>query len=509
MRASSIIGVILLCNCANPGYDAPPIAGNYSDLSSATCFDPAAYGAIPNDGISDRVALQAAADAAVAAGGEQTVCIGAGIWDCSKAPLGSYNRAACVSVHAGNVTFAGAGQAATTIRLAGDQGNADILLVSFDPGSAGGVQDLTTDTTDAFNTSEQTHALGTTGICSGAGCKPIGPLKFQRITCIHPPAPDGRRKGDCIRLLGDRPPSATAPGTNIYGAVIDQVTFASCARSCIQPQRGVHDLVITRSEFWGDQPIHGESTGGSQPGENTNAEVSYNVFHAKSPTGDRWASDYDIAMSGPPGGGPYEGIKIHHNTGERGYYLYRTSGLEVFATNIDGDMRATTGILEVGNRCDDSNVHDVVLHRRGVGGPLIRFTTRDATSPCAGARVADSVLIQHSVGHGIHAESVSGLQLQRVTMVWTAPAPNHAALWTRATVSRIDNLDVRDTWVHGPVGTAILLSAAPYGFGPASISGSLARGNGSGLKCIGGGGYSGVQYTASQLGSVSCPWVLP
>jgi len=493
---------VLCCLACEPAKSYATVESSTTSQAIGTgCFDPAAYGAIPSDGISDRPALQAAADAAMAAGGAQTVCLGPGIWDCSKAPLGSYNRAACVSVHSGTITFAGAGTAFTTMRLAGDQGNADIVMVSHDPGSAGGVQDMTFETSDATNTSEQTHAMGTTGLCSPGNCKPIGPLLYQRLVIHHPRPADGRRKGDGIRLLGD------SPAVAIHGVVIANVAFTSCARSCIQPQRGVHGLVIRDSEFWAQQPIHGESSGGSVPLEDEDADIYSNTFHTTELDGAPLPTDYDIALSGPPGSGPYDRIRIHSNVGSRGYYLYRTSNLEIYDTFISVNMHTPGGVIEVGNRCDSTSIHGVTLQRSGVAGPLIRLTTRDA-SACSNARVADSVLVQNTQGHGIHAESVDGLQVERVTMVWGVPAPDHAGVWHRATTVRINSMTVHDSWMAGPVGTAVTLSSTPGGIGIAHVIDNRARGNVAGLRCLGN-AVTSVEYTLNQLGSVSCPYVLP
>jgi hypothetical protein len=65
------------------------------------CFDPADFGAKPDDGIDDRAPAQQALDAASAAGGR--VCFGHGRWRLSRAPVGSYNRFAALSTHGAHV----------------------------------------------------------------------------------------------------------------------------------------------------------------------------------------------------------------------------------------------------------------------------------------------------------------------------------------------------------------------------------------------------------------------
>jgi hypothetical protein len=71
------------------------------------CYNPTAYGAIPDDGVSDRVPAQQALDAASATGGR--VCFGAGVWTLTRAPVGSYNRFAALSTHGQHVEISGEG----------------------------------------------------------------------------------------------------------------------------------------------------------------------------------------------------------------------------------------------------------------------------------------------------------------------------------------------------------------------------------------------------------------
>lgn len=81
------------------------------------CYDPADYGAIPNDDVSDRVPAQQALDAASAAGGR--VCFGAGVWTLTRAPVGSYNRFAALSTHGQHVEISGEGPS-TVLSIEGD-----------------------------------------------------------------------------------------------------------------------------------------------------------------------------------------------------------------------------------------------------------------------------------------------------------------------------------------------------------------------------------------------------
>src|SRR5690349_14982187 len=122
------------------------------------CFDPKDFGAIPNDGLSDRVAIQNAMDAATSAGGG-TVCLSAGHWTLDRAPIGSYDRFAALSTHAPHLDFTGNGPA-TELDVVGDQGGSDVAAISLDPGASDiTIERLTIDMSRTTNTSVQTHAI--------------------------------------------------------------------------------------------------------------------------------------------------------------------------------------------------------------------------------------------------------------------------------------------------------------------------------------------------------------
>lgn len=489
---------------------------------NSSCFNPglAPYNAIPDDGLSDRVAMQAAANDASAwsvanNGAQAVVCLGAGRWNCERAPIGTFNRFACVSVHAGNVLFTGVGEA-TKVALDGDQKQQDMVMISHDPGSSGGIQDLMVTSALAFNTSEQIHMVGTTGVCGGAGCVPIRNLTYRRIVFDHPRATDGNRKGDCMRLIGNAPPTAevpatettplkpATPGTGIYGVIVEDNQFRNCARSGIQNQRGNHHVVIRRNEFWVDQPIHGEATGGTQEGENDDIEVTQNAFHPLDYAGaDTFTSDVDVALSGT--GSAYTGIHVHHNKLSRGVYLYRTGRSEIDHETIDLNARSSYGVIEIGNICDGVNIHDLSVTRRGVSGPAIRLTPHSGAI-CINATLSNNVIFQNTTGHSIYTEAVAGLRVIGNTVTYGVPAPKFSAIYARSTAGPISGMAINGNTVVGPVTYAVSLSAAPFPFGDGNeLSGNTGDGT---IACGGAGGFAPIMSSGNAVGSMACPTVV-
>lgn len=225
------------------------------------CFDPADYGAIPDNGPDDRDPAQRALDDASASGGR--VCFGIGRWDLTRAPIGAYNRFAALSTHGAHVEIVGAGPL-TVLAMSGDQGGATTFVISIDPGAKDvKVKDLTIDTSGMTNTAEQTHAIEIgSGVCTtsnGTCSMPVEDISVEGVRFVHPPAPAGQRKGDCIRLLGN------TVETQVRRVKIIGGTFESCARSGIGVQRKVNSLKVIGNHFlpnrW-DQAFDGEATGG-------------------------------------------------------------------------------------------------------------------------------------------------------------------------------------------------------------------------------------------------------
>jgi hypothetical protein len=202
------------------------------------CYDPADFGAVPDDGIDDSVPSQQALDAASVAGGR--VCFGHGRWRLSRAPAGAYNRFAALSTHGAHVDIQGAGRE-TILEVVGDQGGTTTWAISVDPGAHDiTIRDLTIDTSATTNTDEQFHAIE---VGNGIGTGTVEDVRIERVSFEHPGATDGSRKGDCLHILGNTPQSAVRRVTVIG------VTFARCARWDIAIQRNVFEVIIQGNRF--------------------------------------------------------------------------------------------------------------------------------------------------------------------------------------------------------------------------------------------------------------------
>lgn len=458
--------------------------------ADAACADPAAFGAIPDDGVSDRDAFQRALDS-IAAGG--TLCIGPGRWTMERAKPGTYNRFAALSTHGHGVTIAGVGPA-TVLELAGDQGGGATSVISVDPGAMGiTIRDFAIDTTDATNADEQTHAIATSGNCSMAlgTCRPITGLTITRITFTHPPAPDGGRKGDCIRLLGN------TVATAVTDVTISGIVGAFCARAFVEIQRGLHHVTITGNQttFCGDQCVDSEPTGDSTATDD-DIVITDNRFDCA----DGSQGDSDVSLGGA--GEPMRRVTMKRNTLCRGVRTYRIADSVISGNTIGGAMRGPGGVVEIGNVCSGLLVEDNTITRSGAPGPMVRAVPHSG-GLCGQLTVRDNSMIQGTGGHGVWLESVSTSQIAGNSIQWTTPAPTAIGVYDRATLGRVTDLRVTDNVLIGSIGTAVMLSAAPYAFGEGVVV--LGEMLDAGIECIGSGGFAPMEYEHGSVPSLGCP----
>src|SRR5262249_46072624 len=158
----------------------------------------------------------------------------------TRAPVGSYNRFAALSIHTPNMEIQGAGPG-TVLEVVGNQGAGTLWVIAVDPGARNiAIRDLTIDTAHTVNTDEQFHAID---IGSGVGTGPVEDVRIDHVIFNHPGSTDGSRKGDCLRFVGNTPASAVRRVT-VIGS-----TFTVCARSGIAIQRNVFDLIIQGNQF--------------------------------------------------------------------------------------------------------------------------------------------------------------------------------------------------------------------------------------------------------------------
>jgi Right handed beta helix region len=438
-------------------------------LNARGCYDPADFGAVPNDGIDDRVPAQQALDAASATGGR--VCFGHGRWRLSRSPAGTYNRFAALSTHGAHVEIQGVGPG-TVLEVVGDQGGATTWVISVDPGARDiAIRDLTIDTSGATNTDEQFHAIE---IGNGVGTGPVEDVRVENVHFEHPSTGDGTRKGDCLRLVGNTPESAVRRVTVIGG------TFTRCARSGIAIQRNVFDLIIQGNQFTqaSDQDIDSEPTGGVND-LNGSVSIIGNVFRD-----DVSVAQGDFAVTIGGIGGPMARVVVSGNIFEgRGINFYRASDVALTGNTFVATMESEYGVINSGNVLERVSITGNTIRRSGVAGAAIRLLHQSGKSP-GRLVISDNVITQETPSSGILLESAQHLTVSNNDLTWTVPAPTALGIYLRSTIRPADGILISGNRINAQgLLAAVFLGASPQTFRAVSVIGNMARGATASLRC--------------------------
>lgn len=468
VRSMKIFMLALFLSCSTP----PTLSTVSSRVTSSRgCFDPADYGAIPDDLIDDRAPLQAALDAASAVGGAW--CLGAGRWEVSRAVPPTYNRFAALNTHGHHVSMRGAGPA-TVISLRGDQGAATTWVIALDPG-AGDILigDLTIDTSLATNTEEQTHAIEVgSGVCLGAQCLPIEDVRFDRVRIVHPAPALPALKGDCLRLAG------TTVATQVKRVTVIGSTFTGCARSGIAIQRNVHGLEILGNQFTaaGDQDIDSEPTG-TAADLNDSTLIVGNVFADVGGQG-----DVSVSIGGTTGLSPMGRVVLANNVFEgRGINVYRARDVAITGNTINATMVGAYGVLELGSTIERVIIGHNTIHRIGTAGPVIRVIGQSGYH-ASDLTIDGNVTINDTAGDGIYMESVSDATITNNSIRF-APSVGRFGIYLRSVIAPADSLLLIGNRIVGPVAWGIYLAASPQQFGDVTLVGNQVRAATTGLRC--------------------------
>ncbi|MEN3360053.1 MAG: Pectate lyase superfamily protein [Mycobacteriales bacterium] len=434
IRRSLLMLALVGTSVAGAGFVVRVAGAQPGGTGVAGCFDPASFGAVPNDAADDRAPIQAAVDAAAAAG-RGTVCLGGGRWTVTRAPVGSYNRFAAVATHSAHLTLTGGGPG-TVLELVGDQQAGDTAVISLDPGASDiTIERLTIDTSAATNTAEQTHAIAIgSGVCSAANgtCSmPVTDITVRDVVFAHPALP-GFRKGDCIRLLGNTPATAVRR-VSIIGS-----SFTNCARSGIGVQRNVFSLAVLGNHFGeriGDTPFDSEATGGAG---DDGLRLIGNSF-ADAP------ATFSATVT------TYQHVIVTGNTfAGRGLFLYRTQDVVVADNTFDVTAPSGEGVIDVENAADGVKIDNNQIRRHGAAGAGIRVVPHSGAFPQQ-VSISNNTIVLDGDSNGVSGESVRNIGIRDNDITFTGPAPNGSGVILQGITGPLEEVDITGNTIAGPL----------------------------------------------------------
>jgi hypothetical protein len=409
-------------------------------------------GAVPDDGIDDRAAIQAALTT------QHCAHLPAGTYDIDIPSFVPPARRIYMMLLASSASLYGDGPA-TVLHFRGSAGGQDWEGVRL-AGDGSSLHDLSIRTADITTTDEQTHAA-----------KILGPATnptVYRVAFDHPQR--GEPGGDCLQLVG-------YPTTPITGPRIHDNDFRRCDRSGVAIHSGTSDLVIENNHFHdtGDQDIDGEGTGSSSAWL-----ITGNVFDlGASPQGDM-AMQLQLTADSRVTNNQFNG---------RGIFVFQSSNLEIDHNTLTRTTSvAGVAVIEIEKNSSTVNVHHNTVTRSSSAGPgyLIRAIPHGSGTPDH-ITIADNTLRQHATGDIVNSTGVVGLHVLRNTVTYDgAPdAPWGVLANGSAGETPIRTTDIvvaGNTWtgaLHGIVG----LSGSYGGCGTVSSSDNVVTGATFGLVC--------------------------
>lgn len=256
MRQVMIALLMLVMGCSSPP------SASVRQRSSVPCATARSFGAVPDDGMDDRVSLQAVLDAC--AGG--TVELESGTYSVVT-PLRPTGRPIAMITVPPDTALEGGGVSTTVIEFSGNNGGYDWRGLQLTSGDALRRLRLVSKFV-AGTTVEQTHIARVDGPARG--------IVLADLSCSHPQ--NGSKSGDCVQVVG------YVPDKVVWDVDVGHVDFEASGRSGFGIHSGLHGTMRPDGHWttrvhdchFGDirdQPVDGEGSG-----DIDGMEIDHNVF---------------------------------------------------------------------------------------------------------------------------------------------------------------------------------------------------------------------------------------
>lgn len=412
------------------------------------CTRAADFGAVPNDGLDDRAALQAAIDAAQ--NGPRCLDLAAGTFHATRKPTPGAASIPSLRV-TGTLALRGAGEGPGGTVLAmlgsgtlpGATVPSDWRLLDIAAGASGVlVSGLAFDGSQRVGTGEQTHLVQLTGPTTG--------VVIEHVRFRLPPL-GGNTGGDCVRLLGT--PTEWVRDTTIRNAVGED-----CDRSFVGVQRGVDGLVVERSESVrvGDQAIDFEPTGGA--GFNCQPIVK-NVLMRNLVLRRAATQGLTVAIGGD-GCAVADTVTLTDSIVEDGpVSILDAVNVTLSRLHLRGLDGSSAPTVLARKRIVNLRVLDCVLERGAGSGPgtAIQISGQSGADP-TDALLSGVRINQASAGPLIRAERLARLIVTGSELTYTgAPTTDPAIVVRGFADAPAEAPVVVDTRVVGPLGPVVLM----------------------------------------------------
>jgi len=417
----------------------------------ASCSVP---GAIPGDGLDDRVAIQNALNS------QKCAFLPAGVYDIASIQPVPPARRPFMMLDAAGAELYGDGPGTVLVfkGLVGAQDWEGIRMT----GVGSTVHDLSIDTVAIAGTNEQTHAIRLIG--------PATDAEIAHVTFNHP-IRAAAKSGDCVQLVG------VNDGREIARVKIHDNEFVECDRSGVAAHSGTTQLEIVDNRFSaiGNTDLDFEGTGGT-----SDVLVKHNTF---------------TMSPGPHGLGSMQlqlvdRARVTENVFEgRGMEILQADDAEIDHNTIRLTQATTASAILVTGDSARTQIHDNLIMRdpSAGAGPLISATPRSGGTPDR-LEIDGNILVQPTSFHLVSASGLVGLYVRGNAFLYSGEAVNEMA-GVRALGSsgaealRTTDLRVESNRFDGPLRAAVATSGSLAGAGTLDTADNIATGPTFGIFC--------------------------
>jgi hypothetical protein len=428
-------------------------------------------GAIPNDGLDDRVAIQEALTS------QKCAYLPAGVYDIVSIPFTPPARRPTMMLEASGARLFGDGPS-TVLRFRGSDGGADwVGILMTRAGSA--LHDVSIDTTGISETDEQTHAVKILG--------PATEAEIARVSIDHPTRM-GPKSGDCIQVVG------FDFGREIVGVKIRENQFLHCSRSGVAVHSGTRQLEISDNRF---EDVRNSDLDFEGTGDTSDVLIEGNTFTMSPGLHGVGAIMFQLV----------EEARVTDNVfNGRGLDVFQSDDIEIDHNEITQTQLTGEPVIFIHKDCARTRIIDNSITREssaGVGGVIVAGPHNSGTPDHL--TIEGNQLLQRTSAHVVATSGLVGLYVRHNAIVYSGDVAN--AMAGVFALGSANAFGIRTTDVHvdantfeGPLQAAVSTSGSYFGAGMIETSGNVASGATFGIWCDNFGTQGGVLGPITSTG---------
>lgn len=447
-------------------------------METAACAAPRSFGAVPDDGVDDRVALQSTLTACAGS----TVELEAGRYNVVTPP---WPRARAMLAIPDGTRFQGQGDR-TEILFTGDNMGAEWRGIQW--GSRTTLRRVSL-RSRLTRTVEQTHMM--------RGDGPLRDVEVDHVGCDHVAA-DGGKSGDCASMAG-YPATATTPDRRLWNIHLHHNVVRDTGRAGFAFHSGVRSSRFDHNVFLHARGQYLDGEVGNGMSDNDSIEIDHNLFAARVGLESALAIQIQTASH----------IRIHDNVVSGAVDLYGCDACELADNEVTLSVETESAVVGLRKSGSGTVFRDEIYTRNASAGDGYVLAVVEKEGSPDHVVVTDTEIVQHAGEPAVYSWGIVGLALRHLTLTCDAAAQPYSAIaLSGSPATRTTELELTDSAIVGPYTSAIAVGGSYAGTGSVDVQRNTSTRASAGLVCVGpgqGGRVTGpVTYVGNAMPAASC-----